>query len=258
MAAGEQFCLKWNDFESNISRAFQDLREDKDFFDITLACDDNQIEAHKVILSACSPFFRKVLTKNPHQHPLIYLRDVKYSQLVSLLDFMYNGEVNVCHEDLNGFLTIAEELKIKGLTQNDGKKSESTDINKERFIPKLKVRELKEVSEQGPPPKRSRTTPSVPVTPRSRELLTEDGIEELPGGVKVEPGPTFANSEIALVEENDNSSADGYSQEGYEYMSYDDGQSQGYEQDAMEHNTTDGSGSIVDGNKGRYFCLKML
>ncbi|MCH2302430.1 MAG: hypothetical protein MK438_05250, partial [SAR324 cluster bacterium] len=47
-------------------------------------------------------------------------------------------EVNVCHEDLNGFLTIAEELKIKGLTQNDGKKSESTDINKERFIPKLK------------------------------------------------------------------------------------------------------------------------
>ena len=69
----EKFCLRWNDFERNISGAFREIREDKDFFDITLACDDETIQAHKVILSACSPFFRKVLKKHSHQHPLLYL-----------------------------------------------------------------------------------------------------------------------------------------------------------------------------------------
>ena len=72
MANGEKFCLRWNEFENNISSSFQELRNDKDFFDVTLACDDNQLQAHKVILSACSPFFRSVLKKNPHQHPLLY------------------------------------------------------------------------------------------------------------------------------------------------------------------------------------------
>ena len=46
--SSEKFCLRWNDFESNISSAFRELREDKDFFDVTLACDDDQIQAHKV------------------------------------------------------------------------------------------------------------------------------------------------------------------------------------------------------------------
>ena len=49
----QKFCLHWNEFESNISIAFRELRDDKDFFDVTLACDDDQIQAHKVILSAC-------------------------------------------------------------------------------------------------------------------------------------------------------------------------------------------------------------
>ena len=74
MTTSEKFCLRWNDFEANISGAFQEIRTEKDFFDVTLACEDDQIEAHKVILSACSPFFKGVLKKNPHQHPLLYLK----------------------------------------------------------------------------------------------------------------------------------------------------------------------------------------
>jgi len=116
----EKFCLRWNDFESNISVAFRELREDKDFFDVTLACDDEQIQAHKVILSACSPFFRTVLRRNPHAHPLLYLRGVRFSDLQSVLTFMYNGEVNVAQEELNSFLMVAEELRVKGLTQTQG------------------------------------------------------------------------------------------------------------------------------------------
>jgi len=114
---GEKLCLRWNDFEKNISSSFQDLRHDEDFFDVTLACDNSQLKAHKVILSACSPFFRSVLKKNPHQHPLLYLKGVKYEEILQVLDFMYHGEVNVAQDDLNSFLSVAEDLQVKGLTQ---------------------------------------------------------------------------------------------------------------------------------------------
>jgi len=124
----EKFCLSWNDFESNISLSFRELREEKDFFDVTLSCGDEQIQAHKLILSACSPFFRGVLKKNAHQHPLLYLKGVKFRDLQAVLNFMYHGEVNVAQEELNSFLAVAEDLKVKGLTQNNqsGPKRPST------------------------------------------------------------------------------------------------------------------------------------
>ena len=119
MSSTEKFCLRWNDFESNISEAFRELREEKDFFNVTLACDDDQLQAHKVILSACSPFFRNIFRRNKHEHPLLYLKGVNYTNLVSVLNFMYHGEVNVAQEELNSFLAVAEDLKVKGLTQSN-------------------------------------------------------------------------------------------------------------------------------------------
>ena len=107
----EKFCLRWNDFEKNISSAFRYLRDDKEFFDVTLVCEDEQIQSHKVILAACSPFFHQVLTRNPHQHPLVYMKGIKCSDVKSVLDFMYHGEVNVAQEELNSFLAPAEDLK---------------------------------------------------------------------------------------------------------------------------------------------------
>ena len=115
--SAEKFCLRWNDFEANVSSAFRDLREEKDFFDVTLACEDSQIEAHKVILSACSPFFKNILRRHPHQHPLLYLKGVQMTELANVLNFMYMGEVNVAQEQLNNFLSVSEELQVKGLTQ---------------------------------------------------------------------------------------------------------------------------------------------
>ena len=85
-----KFSLRWNDFETNMTVALKELREEKDFFDVTIACEDSQIQAHKVILSACSTFFRNLLRRNPHQHPLLYLKGVKYKDLLGILDFMYN------------------------------------------------------------------------------------------------------------------------------------------------------------------------
>ena len=116
MTSRDKFCLSWNDFESNISSSLNKLRDDNDFFDVTLACDDEQFKAHKVIISACSPFFHTILKKNPHKEPLLYLRGVKQADLRGILDFMYHGEVTVYQEDLAAFLAVAEELKVKGLT----------------------------------------------------------------------------------------------------------------------------------------------
>ena len=113
----EKLFLQWNDFKENVTSAFGSLRNDQEFTDVTLACEDGQqVEAHKVILVASSPFFRKILQNSKHPHPLIYLRGFHSKDFVSILDFLYFGEANVFQEDLDSFLAIAEEIKLKGLT----------------------------------------------------------------------------------------------------------------------------------------------
>ena len=112
----EKLCLQWNDFQDNIKSAFGNLREDNDFADVTLACEDGQqVEAHKVILAASSPFFQKLLGRNKHPHPLIYMRGVKSDDLLAIMDFLYRGEANVFQDNLDSFLAIAEDLQLKGL-----------------------------------------------------------------------------------------------------------------------------------------------
>ena len=104
----EKLCLQWNDFKENVNSAFSRLRNDNDFTDVTLACEDGQhLEAHKVILAASSPVFEKILQKSKHPHPLIYLRGFLSKDLASILDFLYFGEANVLQESLDSFLAIA-------------------------------------------------------------------------------------------------------------------------------------------------------
>ena len=92
----EKLCLQWNDFKENVNTAFGSFRDDKDFSDVTLACEDGQqVEAHKVILAASSPFFQNLLKRNKHPHPLIYMRGVQSLDLVAIIDFLYFGEANV-------------------------------------------------------------------------------------------------------------------------------------------------------------------
>lgn len=121
--SSEKFCLKWNDFESNISSAFCELRNDAELFDVTLACeDDEQMPAHKLVLSACSTFFRSVLRRcggQQNQQLMLYLRGVTARDMSCVLEFMYHGEVSVAQDDLNTFLQVAEDLKVKGLTQGN-------------------------------------------------------------------------------------------------------------------------------------------
>ena len=126
MNTSEKLCLQWNDFKDNTSSSFGELREDRDLTDVTLACEDGQqVEAHKVILAASSPFFKDFLKRNKHNHPLIYMRGLKSEILLAIIDFLYFWEANVFQEDLDSFLALAEELRLKGLSGTDNAKESS-------------------------------------------------------------------------------------------------------------------------------------
>ena len=116
----EKLCLQWNDFQDNIKAAFGAFRSDSDFADVTLACEDGyQIEAHKVFLAATSPFFKSLLQRTKTFHPIVFMRGMKREDLDAIVDFLYYGEANVYQENLDTFLALAEELKLKGLSGED-------------------------------------------------------------------------------------------------------------------------------------------
>ena len=113
----EKVCLKWHDFQENVYKMFGSYRQDGDFADVTLACEDGeQIDAHKVILAASSPVFQSMLKRNKHSHPLIYMKGLRSEDLRTMIDFLYLGEADIFQENLESFLAVAEDLKLTGLT----------------------------------------------------------------------------------------------------------------------------------------------
>lgn len=267
MASAEKFCLRWNDFEANISSAFRELREDKDFFDVTLACDDDQIQAHKVILSACSPFFRTVLRRNRHEHPLLYLKGVKYVDLVAVLNFMYHGEVNVAQEELNSFLAVAEDLKVKGLTQNNSEKNNSSSRPPEPL--RSRPRDPPERPEPLPPPKRPRPSPQqfAPSSKPPAYHQDDDDIHEVhevmpvkSEPVSLAPDPVLNNSGLSSVSEQQPGSDFGV-QGVVADPSLDTSSMYGGDEYADYGNYEEGDGSLIggaasaDGNKDKFECL---
>ena len=139
----QKLYLQWNDFQENVQVAFGNLRSDKSFTDVTLACEDGQqLEAHRVILAASSPFFQKLLQTTKHPNPLIYMRGIKFEDLLAIIDFLYCGETNVFQENLDSFLSIAEELQLKGLMGRTGRGEETVQpgVKLESDIAKPRVR----------------------------------------------------------------------------------------------------------------------
>ncbi|XP_058839026.1 transcription factor GAGA-like isoform X2 [Topomyia yanbarensis] len=117
----ELFYLKWNNFQKNVSTQFEKLREEDDLVDITFACEGKKLTAHKLVLFACSPFFKDLLKKNPSPHPVFFMNDVKYDVLKAILEYMYLGEVHITNENLKDFIKTAEGLQIRGLSkENNG------------------------------------------------------------------------------------------------------------------------------------------
>ncbi|CAG5046580.1 unnamed protein product [Parnassius apollo] len=129
----QQFSLSWNNFHGNLSKGFAGLLGKGEFVDVTIAVEGHLLQAHKVILSICSPYFKKMFQMNPCQHPIVVLRDVTHKAMKDLLQFMYHGEVSVKREDLTSFIGTAEVLQIKGLTN---KETEEEDNSKSKELSK--------------------------------------------------------------------------------------------------------------------------
>ncbi|XP_075214438.1 uncharacterized protein LOC142320486 isoform X5 [Lycorma delicatula] len=149
MGSSQQFSLRWNNYLRHITGAFDSLRTDEDLVDVTLSCEGKKIRAHKMLLSACSSYFRDLFKENPCQHPVIIFKDVKYQDLEALVDFMYQGEVNVVQEQLSSFLNTAELLAVQGLTDGsskDGAESDTSDMKANEDLQPLVQPELKKTS----------------------------------------------------------------------------------------------------------------
>ncbi|XP_062556347.1 modifier of mdg4-like isoform X3 [Armigeres subalbatus] len=159
MADDEQFSLCWNNFNTNLSAGFHESLVRGDLVDVTLAAEGQLVKAHRLILSVCSPYFRKMFTQMPaNQHAFIFLKDVSHSALKDLIQFMYCGEVNVKQDALPAFISTAEALQIKGLTET----GESAPTQPSP---------AKETTSHLPPSASSTTIPSLASSPRTKPIV---------------------------------------------------------------------------------------
>ncbi|XP_077497752.1 uncharacterized protein LOC144108377 [Amblyomma americanum] len=117
----QQFCLKWNNHQSNMLAVFYQMLSNEALVDVTLACEGLSLKAHKMVLSACSPFFQALFAENPCKHPIVILKDMRYTDLRAIVEFMYRGEVDVSQDDLMALFKTAEILKVKGLVEDTNK-----------------------------------------------------------------------------------------------------------------------------------------
>ena len=130
----DKFCLKWNDFQTNVSKTFKYFRTEENFFDVTLVSDDHHhIAAHKLVLSVSSKFFKDILCKTQHSNPLIYLSGFSSKDLNLVMDYIYQGEVQIYQDDLDNFLSVAQKLNIEGLI-GGSPPSEDDALSKEEQI----------------------------------------------------------------------------------------------------------------------------
>ena len=113
------YSVSWAEHATDRTSSVKDMLERQSFVDVTLACDDDQLQAHKVLLSAASPFFQRILERNPHTHPLLYLRGAKKKDVSAILNFIYAGETSVPVTDFESFMALAKDLEVKGLVDEN-------------------------------------------------------------------------------------------------------------------------------------------
>ncbi|XP_006567583.1 protein jim lovell isoform X11 [Apis mellifera] len=135
MEDDQQFCLRWNNHQSTLIQNFDTLLESGTLVDCTLAAEGKYLKAHKVVLSACSPYFEGLLSEHYDKHPVFILKDVKFKELKAMMDYMYRGEVNISQDQLAALLKAAESLQIKGLSESRTSGSSKTDFRQQKVVP---------------------------------------------------------------------------------------------------------------------------
>jgi len=186
----DKFLFKWNNFQSTVSQSFAVLRRDEDFFDVTLVSDDErQMSAHKLILSASSSFFKSILKRNSHSHPLIYLSGVNSGNLSNLLDFIYQGEVELREDQVESFLSVSQKLRIEGLVHDTNNvKTESSN----NFASRIQTNNPPEAKlETMPRIKKTKNPSEAKQEPEPRIIKTNN-----PPEAKLEPEPPMITADI--------------------------------------------------------------
>ena len=124
-AGRDNYNIEWEDYKETVSLSFKQLRQENVLCDVTLVTDDDiHLSAHKVVLSACSTFFKSIFRKTSHPNPLLYLGSIDSKNMNYILDYVYAGKVQIFEEDVENFLKLAKQLNIEGLTLTDKNKSE--------------------------------------------------------------------------------------------------------------------------------------
>ena len=132
----EKYTLNWHTFSDHLKLMFKDLYQERSHSDVTLVSDDQtQFKAHKIVLSACSPVFKKIIESNPSQHPLVYLRGIQSHEMESILQFMYLGEGKFYHERMREFIKVAQDLEVKEISDGVELPSEEAEETIEENIP---------------------------------------------------------------------------------------------------------------------------
>jgi len=198
---GQEFCLKWNNHRTTILSVMDALLEEESLVDVTLSADGQFIRAHRVILSACSPYFRQLFKSSflNDKHPVIIMKDVDFDNLKCLVEYMYKGEANVPQQMLPSFIQTAESLQVRGLAEGASKQkleqvAELNNINPHINIPSVPI------------------TPQVPHQPfnMKTENSKKNSQEPSPGGIlaarlakMVENPPMFDfHEQLALAARN--------------------------------------------------------
>ncbi|XP_042884786.1 protein abrupt-like isoform X4 [Penaeus japonicus] len=217
-----EYCLRWNNHRPNLVTVFSELLTSEALVDVTLATDGHYIHAHKLVLSACSVYFKDLFGANPCKHPIVILKDIRIDDLKTVIDFIYRGEVNVAQDRLQDVLRTAESLRIKGLAENP--------------------RSYDEMSSHGP--RFSQSSIGSQVT-RQRSSLTDSREQSLSleGEEEADPGtppstkrrkitPSHDSSESVHETENDNKASYEVKDEPVDDRENERSQSRGAEQES--------------------------
>ncbi|XP_069168455.1 protein tramtrack, beta isoform isoform X7 [Procambarus clarkii] len=200
--AEELLSLKWNNHQAHFVDILTFLREQEIFVDATLACGGKLYAAHKFVLSTCSDYFKQMFTKNPSKHPIVFMKDVTSRDLEALLDFMYNGEVNVPQSSLGSLIKTAEGLQIKGLAVPDDPPAPKRERDRERDKRESKT----QLEHFSPPAKRQRprerspphSSPSQPPVSHPLSLHTPTTPSVSRSRSPLPPAPSVGASQVGM------------------------------------------------------------
>ena len=198
-AGRDNYNIEWEDYKETVSLSFKQLRQENVLCDVTLVTDDDiHLSAHKVVLSACSTFFKSIFRKTSHPNPLLYLGSIDSKNMNYILDYVYAGKVQIFEEDVENFLKLAKQLNIEGLTLTDknksevGKKGRSKSTKEDPKIDEVQVflNTIEDISNE--PREESR---ECKTRKKQLESNVSEDVQEAMDCVKVEEEPSLTRQE---------------------------------------------------------------